>query len=308
MALSLVTAPATEPLTIAEVKSHLRLGDSDGEPAPTLVTAALAAAGAGNVDNGAHRYLATFVTADGETDAGTISAAVTVADKTTNGKVALSAIPLGGSAVTARNLYRTVAAGATYLKLAQLADNTTTTYTDNIADSALGVQAPTTNTTADPELVGWITAARQYGETFTHRAFITQTWDDKRCGFPCYGEPIELPKAPLISVTSVSYVDANGDTQTWATSNYSVDAPAGSEARPGRIVPGYTVSYPTIRAIENAVTVRFVAGYGAASAVPSLVKACLKEHVRASWLRGNGGESQKVLDWVDRNLWSYKSF
>src|ERR1700704_2028885 len=106
MALSLVTAPATEPLTVSEVKTHLRMPDSDGEPAPTGITAALAAAGAGNVDNGAHRYLATFVTADGETDAGVISAAVTVVDKTTNGKVALSAIPIGGSAVTSRKLYR----------------------------------------------------------------------------------------------------------------------------------------------------------------------------------------------------------
>ena len=309
MSLSLVTAPATEPITVAEVKAHLRMDSTAGEPAPMLITAALASPAApGNVENGAHRYLATFVTADGETEAGAISAAVTVTDKTVNGQVALTAIPIGGAAVTSRKLYRTVAAGSTYLLLATIANNTASTYTDNIADASLGAQAPTTNTTSDPEVVAWIAAARDYGETFTHRGFITQTWDDKRGGgFPRDGV-IWVPKAPLISVTSVSYVDANGDTQTWSSSLYTVDAPAGPKARVGCIVPNYGQVFPTTRTVVNAVTIRFVAGYGAASAVPPLIRACLKEHVRASWLRGDAAESQKILAWVDQQLWGYKAF
>lgn len=323
MALSLVSAPATEPLTIREVKGHLRLDDTNGEPAPTAITAALAAAGAGNVDNGAHRYLATFVTLDGETCAGIISAAVTVVDKTTNGKVSLSAIPVGGSAVTFVNLYRTVAAGSTYLYLGQVA-NGVTVFTDNVADASLGVQAPTVNTTADPELVSWITAAREFAETYTHRAFITQTWDYACDSFPPNWSSssdwrgvdlgaIWLPKAPLQSVTSLSYVDATGATQVWATSNYTVDAPTGPTARMGRIVPGYNIPYPVPRLIANAVTVRFVAGYGASSAVPRSIKSAMKLLIGNWWQNREAGAiiraSSDVLPFgVAELLWPFKSF
>ena len=126
--LKVYSQPATEPVSIAEVMHHCRIDSANAEPAPGVITVALGS-GAGNVDNGAHRYTITFVTADGQTQAGDISAAVTVADKTVNGKVSLSAIPIGGSLVTSRKIYRTAANGSTYLLLATIADNTTTTYT-----------------------------------------------------------------------------------------------------------------------------------------------------------------------------------
>jgi hypothetical protein len=60
-------------------------------------------------------------------------------------QIPLTAIPLGGSLVTARKIYRT-AAGASQLKLlATIADNVTTTYVDAAADAALGANAPTVN-------------------------------------------------------------------------------------------------------------------------------------------------------------------
>ncbi len=308
MSLTLVTAPATEPLTVAEVKAHLRLDSATGEPSPTLITAALAAVPiAGNLENGTHRYLATFVTADGETDAGLATAAVTVADKTVNGKVELTAIPLGGAAVTARKIYRQFNSTGTFKLQSTISNNTATTLTDNVANASLGSDAPATNTTSDPEVVAWISGAREYGETVTHRAFITQTWDLKLDGFPCDGV-IWLPKAPLISVTSVTYVDPAGASQTWSAALYTVDAPSGPKARAGGVVPIYGEAFPSTRHQVNAVIVRFVAGYGAASTVPSLLKACLKEHCRAARLRGDADASQKILDWVDRQLWQFKSF
>ncbi len=325
MGLSLVSAPATEPLSIAEVKAHLRVDSTNGEPAPTLVVAALAGMGAGSLSNGAYRYLATFVTADGETDAGQVSAPVTVADHTVNGQIALSAIPIGGSSVTARKLYRTVAGGALYLLLATLSDNTTSVYADDGADASLGAQAPVTNTTADPQLTQWITAARSFVESFTHRQLITATWDLQLDGFPATwstvsvetrqvdGGAIWIPKPPLVSITSVSYVDTSGATQVWASSNYTVDNPQGPTARLGRVVPAWSIYYPVTRTVPNAATVRFVAGYGAASAVPSGMKAAMKLLIGNWYVNREAGQiirgSADILPFgVESLLWPFKSF
>jgi hypothetical protein len=113
--------------------------------APGAVTVALAGAGAGNVDNGDHKYKVTLVTSEGETAGGTASATVTVVDKTVNGKVAVSAIPTGNpSVVLYRKLYRSkVGDLTTFFLLATITDNTTTTYTDNTADASLGAAVPT---------------------------------------------------------------------------------------------------------------------------------------------------------------------
>lgn len=57
----------------------------------------------------------------------------------TKQNVALTSIPVSSDAqVTARNLYRTTSGGARFYFLAKINDNTTTTFTDNIADLALG--------------------------------------------------------------------------------------------------------------------------------------------------------------------------
>jgi len=273
MGLVVVTPPAVEPLTLDELRAHLSLDALNAEPSPDAPTVALAAPpAAGAVDAGAHRYRVTFVTADGETDGGTISDAVTVADSAVNGQVALSAIPIGGSLVTARRIYRTIAGGASYFLLATIADNATTTYTDNIADLSLGAAAPATNTTGDPQLASWRTAARLYVEDFLRRSLITTTWRHTLDSFPC-DDVLELPRAPLVSVTSIAYVDTAGNTQTLSTDVYDVD----TASLPGRIALKYLQIWPYLLPVRNAVTVTFVAGYGASgSAVPAPILAAMK--------------------------------
>ncbi len=277
-ALVLITPPAEEPLTVAQVEAHLRIDASNQEPPPGLLTAApVTPAAPGNVDNGAHRYLATFVTAAGETQAGTVSAAATVVDKTVNGKVALTGIPIGGALVTARNLYRSTAGGSTYLLLATIADNLTTTYTDDIADSALGVGAPAVNTTEDWFLNLLIRSARNAAESICRRALITQTWDMYLDHFPAWEQYIPMPTAQ--SIDSVSYVDTNGVTQTLDPSLYHVDL----NSQPARITPAFGLIWPVTRWQTNAVTIRFTCGYGASADVPDGIRSWMLMRINTLW-------------------------
>lgn len=109
------------------------------------LTAPLLAAGAAGSPNGVYRYAVTFTTAVGET-LGLEIGPITL----TNVKGSLTALPLGGSTsgVTGRKIYRTLAGGATGTEklVATIADNTTTTLLDNVADGALGATIPTTDT------------------------------------------------------------------------------------------------------------------------------------------------------------------
>jgi uncharacterized phiE125 gp8 family phage protein len=267
-------APAEEPLTVAQVQAHCRIDASNQEPAPGVIAVALATA-AGNVNAGAHRYLATFVTAAGETQAGTISAAVTTDGA--HGQVALSAIPIGGAMVTARKLYRTAAGGAVYLLLATIANNTATTYTDNIADASLGAQAPSVNTTEDWFLNLLIRSARIAAERITKRALVTQTWDLYLDRFPAWEQYIPLPKTQ--SVASVKYIDTNGAEQTLAADQYLVD----TKSEPGRIAPAFGLIWPVTRWQTNAVTIRFTCGYGGAADVSDGIKNWMLMRIKTLW-------------------------
>lgn len=131
------------------------------EAAPGAPTVALAGAGAGNLSNGAYKYRIVFYNGTGDTAGGTASATVTVTDNTTDGQVALSAIPTCTAAnITGRRIFRTAAGGTVYYLLASIANNTATTYTDNIADATIitARQVPTLS-----NFDGWVGYGGTYG-------------------------------------------------------------------------------------------------------------------------------------------------
>jgi uncharacterized phiE125 gp8 family phage protein len=158
-----------------------------------------------------------------------------------------------------------------------------------------------------------IVAARQHVESFTHRALITQVWDLKLDEFPSSDESIWFPKAPLLTSTApvVTYTDAAGDSQTWSSSYYTVDAPSGPHARRGRIFLNYGQTYPGTRVIDHAVSIRFYCGYGSATAVPEPIKAAMKL-LMGHWFTNREAVSANALapvpQSVDALLWPFKSF
>jgi uncharacterized phiE125 gp8 family phage protein len=124
----------------------------------------------------------------------------------------------------------------------------------------------------DEEIESLITDARQDLEQGTWRALMTQTWELSLPGWPEDGR-IELPYPPLQSVTWVKYTDDEGVTTTVDSSLYVVD----TYAEPGVVMPKAGESWPSFSpAAANPIVVRYVAGYGDAEDVPSLLKRAMK--------------------------------
>ena len=122
------------------------------------------------------------------------------------------------------------------------------------------------------DITEMIAAARRSCEKWTDRQFVTATWRLTLGGFPNAGDTLSVPLPLLQSVTSIQYIDPDGVTQTWNVAKYDVD----TDSKPGRIVPAFGESWPTTRSDIDSVTIVFVAGYGAETAVPFKVRQAIK--------------------------------
>jgi uncharacterized phiE125 gp8 family phage protein len=112
------------------------------------------------------------------------------------------------------------------------------------------------------------------------RALCTQTWDLVLDGFRFrslagFHAGVRLPLAPVSSVTSIKYLDLSGVLQTLDPSLYVTDF----VTEPARITPVFGAVWPSTYYQVNALTIRFVAGYGAAADVPEGIKLGLKAMV-----------------------------
>lgn len=112
----------------------------------------------------------------------------------------------------------------------------------------------------DALLAGFIAtaAARLDGfDGILGRALLTQTWAADLPGFP-KGDMIRLPLGPAQSITSITYFDSGGASQTFGANNYRLH-----EDRHGpfvRLASGST--WPDTETRDDAVTITWAAGYG----------------------------------------------
>lgn len=131
----------------------------------------------------------------------------------------------------------------------------------------------------DGLIAGYILAARRYAEGYTRRSFCTQTWNytlDHDWPWMCvdeyYKRRIMLPLPPLQSVSSITYVDTDGATQTLASDQYVVR----TDETSGIIEEAYNVTWPVVRCQSAAMTVQFVAGW---AQVPDEIRTAIMLHV-----------------------------
>ncbi|WP_210526374.1 head-tail connector protein [Rubellimicrobium arenae] len=106
----------------------------------------------------------------------------------------------------------------------------------------------------DPLILSLIAAASERVEILTGRAFGPQTWEVISAGFPSGG--IEYEWGPLVSVTSIEYLRADGTTGSVPLDDLDV-----VEASDCGFVRTLS-TWPAARTSANAVRMRYVAGRG----------------------------------------------
>lgn len=109
----------------------------------------------------------------------------------------------------------------------------------------------------DDMIMAMLTAARQWAEDFTGRSIALKTLELSLDEFPD-DEDIELPRLPVVSITSVKYMDGDIAEQTLDPSMYAMDNEQETEHW---LVPAYGEDWPVTGEVVNAVRVRYRAGY-----------------------------------------------
>lgn len=258
--MKLITAVATEPITRADVKSHLRL-DSDTFAGDISTVQSIAP--------GSHEVAADYSLTGSSADVsgkraivnlnagtngagGTVDAKIQESDDNTTwsdwtGGAFTQVTTANDDAVQEKEY----TGSKQYIRVACTVAVAACSFSVDIVLNA-------GNTNEDDLIDDWIRAAREYGEDYTKLAFAPQTWELLLNDFP-REDFIEWPKGPLTSVTSVKYKDSEG-TETTLTENtdYIVDA----STKPGKIFLPYCQSWPSFVPYPyNAVVIRAICGY-----------------------------------------------
>lgn len=117
-----------------------------------------------------------------------------------------------------------------------------------------------------------IITARDWIEQICNAALLTQTIVLQLDEWPVDDE-FEMPRYPLRTVTSISYVDEDGTSHSMDTSNLIID----TRSKPGRLILKADADWPSETLQRKAgITVTYTAGFGSAADVPAIVVHAMK--------------------------------
>lgn len=129
------------------------------------------------------------------------------------------------------------------------------------------------NDDEDSLIVRLIKSARETAERYTGRALLAQSFALARDRWPTNNpRSFEIPRPPLVAVTTVVVRARSGTETTLSSDAYIVD----SASVPGRVVFKDTTVLPPDLADANAILVSFDAGYGS---LPSDVPAAIRSAI-----------------------------
>jgi uncharacterized phiE125 gp8 family phage protein len=160
----------------------------------------------------------------------------------------------------------------TYRATGTIAGGTSATYPVTLAEAK--AQCLIDHSDRDTELQRYIAAATEYCEGICNQTFIQR---ERVAYFQGFCDPrtgsrvkLELPWPPLVSVTSVKYLDTAGAEQTLSSSVYRVHT--GDDLR-GYVELLPSQSWPSTYGVSDDVWITCQAGYGSSpSDVPETVR------------------------------------